>query len=69
VVDLFSIGGRWCPLVVLVVSVPTGTGSELNLPVWVIVDTHPEQVLQIGRTKKETIAVVLIYETIRIVLH
>jgi hypothetical protein len=69
VVDLFSIGGRVCPLVVLVDSVPGGTGSELYSPVWVIVDAHPEQVLLIGRTKKETITFVLIYETIRIVLH
>ena len=47
VVDLISIGGRWCPLVVLVVSAPTGTGSEVYTPVCVIVDTHPEEVLPI----------------------
>ena len=69
VVDLFSIGGRVCPLVVLVDSVPTGTGSELYSPVWVIVDTHPEEVLPIGRTKEETITLRLFYQTLGLVVH
>ena len=69
VVDLFSIGGRVCPLVVLVDSVPTGTGSELYSPVWVIVDTNPEEVLPIGRTKEETITLRLFYQTLWLVVH
>ena len=69
VVDLFSIGGRVCPLVVLVDSVPTGTGSELYSPVWVIVDAHPEEVLAIGRTKEETITLRLFYQTLGLVVH
>ena len=47
-VDLFSIGGRVCPLVVLVDSVPTGTGSELHVPVGVILYINPEEVLAVG---------------------
>ena len=54
---------------VLVDSVPTGTGSELNRPVWVIVDAHPEEVLPIDRTKEEAIALELFYQTLWLVVH
>ena len=69
VVDLFSIGGRWCPLVVLVDSVPTGTGSEVYTPVWVILDSNPEEIATIVRTKEHTVLFNLLDNTLWVVVH
>lgn len=69
VVDLFSIGGRWCPLVVLVDSVPGGTGSEVYSPVWVILYINPEEVATIVRTKKHTVLFDLFNNTLGVVVH
>ena len=69
VVDLFSIGGRWCPLVVLVDSVPTGTGSEVYSPVWVILDSNPEEIATIVRTKEHTVLFNLLDNTLWVVVH
>lgn len=69
VVDLFSIGGRWCPLVVLVDSVPGGTGSEVYSPVWVILYINPEEVLAIVRTKEDTVLFNLLDNTLWVVVH
>lgn len=68
-VDLFSIGGRWCPLVVLVDSVPGGTGSEVYSPVWVILYINPEEVATIVRTKKHTVLFNLFHNTLWVVVH
>ena len=69
VVDLFSIGGWWCPLLVLVDSAPTGTGSEVYTPVWVILDSNPEEVLPIVRTKEHTVLFNLFYNTLWVAVH
>jgi lauroyl/myristoyl acyltransferase len=69
VVDLFSIGGRWCPLVVLVDSAPTGTGSEVYCPVWVILYINPEEVFPIVRTKEHTVLFNLLHNTLWVVVH
>lgn len=69
VVDLFSIGGRWCPLVLLVDSVPGGTGSEVYSPVWVILYINPEEVATIVRTKEDTVLFNLLDNTLWVVVH
>lgn len=68
-VDLISIGGRWCPLLVLVDSVPGGTGSEVYRPVWVILYINPEEVATIVRTKKHTVLFNLLDKTLWVVVH
>ena len=69
VVDLFSIGGRWCPLLVLVGSCPAGTGSKIYSPVWVILYINPEEVATIVRTKEHTVLFNLLDKTLWVVIH
>jgi len=53
----------------LVDTCPTGTPSEVHLPIGVIVDRNPEEIATIGRTKEEPIAFVLFYNTLWVVVH
>jgi hypothetical protein len=50
-------------------SAPTGTGSEVYSPVWVILNSNPEKVLTIVRTKKHTVLFNLFYNTLGIAVH
>lgn len=54
---------------VLVDSVPTGTGSKIYSPVWVILYINPEEVATIVRTKEHTVLFNLLDKTLWVVVH
>lgn len=62
-------GTPWGAVGGLVDSLQTGTPSEVYNPVWVILDSNPEEVATIARTKEHTVLFNLLDNTLWVVVH